>query len=351
MMKIKIIYALVFLVLVNIALAADVGVVVEFEDGSLFKKCITAGEGANGREILEKTGLDILWSPTTAYGSLICKINREGTDVSGNNCEYFGEFWNFNILVNSEWQHMPVGHDAPGGCWNRDISSWDGHYCGVNGDVIGYKFTDSGAPPMMVFDDICPETRIAISDLKVEVDGKDKNLKDGDTIKNVKPGSEVEFRLEVENLNKRSGLDINDVNIKITLDDIDLDEEADEFDLKSGSKKSKTLNFNVPLEVDEDSYDVIIEVEGEQEDGTDFILEWQLDLEIDKEKHSVVIENAGLENSYLECGESTNLNVKLVNLGSNDEETDLKVENPDLGVLIKEAIKLEEGEDRRESNK
>jgi len=41
-----------------------------------------------------------LWSPESAFGQLICKINGEGTDIQGNFCAYFGEFWNFNIAKN-----------------------------------------------------------------------------------------------------------------------------------------------------------------------------------------------------------------------------------------------------------
>ncbi len=341
----SIVYILVFLVVVSIVSAVDVGVVVEFEDSSLATKCVTVDEGTDGRVILEKTGLDLLWSPTTAYGSLICKINGEGTDISGDYCEYSGKFWNFNILMDDTWEHMPVGNDAPGGCWNRDLSSWSGHYCGIDGDVIGYKFTDSGAPPLIKFDEICPETRIAISDLKVKVDGKERNLNDGGTIKNAKPGSEIEFKIELENLNKKNGLDINEVNAEITIEDIDddLTEETDSFDLNSGTKKTKTLKFNIPLEVDEDSYDVIIQARGEQEDGTDFSLEWLLDLEVDKDKHSVVIEKAGLDEDILECGESTSLNLRLMNLGSDDESTILRIENKDLGISIKEDLVLKEG--------
>ena len=143
MKKTLLIINLIFLIgIVNFVHAENVGIVVEFSDGSVKTDCVNVGSGTDGFEILQKSAFDILWSPKGVFGSLICKMEGEGTGISGSFCEFFGDFWNFNILPDgdNEWIHSPVGHNGPGGCWNRDKFSFGGHYCGTDRDVIGYKF-------------------------------------------------------------------------------------------------------------------------------------------------------------------------------------------------------------------
>ena len=41
------------------AIAAQVGIIVEFEDGSTKTECVTANEGADGKELLDASSFDI----------------------------------------------------------------------------------------------------------------------------------------------------------------------------------------------------------------------------------------------------------------------------------------------------
>ena len=266
MKKTLLIINLIFLIgIVNFVHAENVGIVVEFSDGSVKTDCVNVPSGTNGFDILEKTVFDILWSPKhILFGSSLCKIGGEGNDLEDGSCfdALTFNFWNFNILSDgdNEWIHSPVGHNGVGGCWNRDEFSFGGHYCGVDNDVIGYKFGSGGAePPLKTYEQVCE--KLEVKDIKVYVDGKKESGADEDGGKiDVVPGSELELKIELENLyTDDEDVEINDITIEGTLEDIDdggdIYDEADDFDLNADRDKKISLKFDIPLEVEDGDYD------------------------------------------------------------------------------------------------
>ena len=194
--------------------------------------------------------------------------------------------------------------------------------------------------------------KLKISDLDVKVDDKsDKNVANNSKIsKDAEPESDVEFRIKIENLyTKEENVEIKDIEVEVTIEDIgddsDLDEEADDFDLEAGEDKTIKINFNIPKEVDEKAYDVIINVNGKDKNGKDHNVVWKLELDVDKERHDVIIDKFNLNPTTISCNRNVNLNAELINIGSEDEnEVVLKISNNDLGIQIdKKDIKLEEG--------
>ena len=189
-----------------------------------------------------------------------------------------------------------------------------------------------------------PPTRAAklkITNVDVKVDGKSsKNLDDGDTIsKEAKPASEVEFKVEVSNLFTRTDdLDIEDITVKVTIegiDDDDLDEESNEFDLRPDDDKTVTLRFNLPLNVDEGDFTVNIEAEGEDENGTEHRDEIDLDLEVEKDKHDLRFLRFNLNKQKVNCNEPFLVSYEIINLGQEDEEKAfVEIKNDVLGINI-----------------
>jgi len=163
--------------------------------GSADTECVEVAEGADGKEVLEATGWNLLWTPDSSFGQMICKINDIGTDVGGEFCVYSGEFWNFNVIDKGKWGHSPIGLNGGDTCWNRDFSFSDWtqivHYCARDGDIIGFAFGSPGAEPYM----------LKVADVNVKVDDKKENSadEDGGSIE-VSPGSSVEMEIELENL-------------------------------------------------------------------------------------------------------------------------------------------------------
>jgi len=202
------------------------------------------------------------------------------------------------------------------------------------------------------------KSMLEIYDLDVYVDNsKDSNLNDGDTIsKKAKPRSNIKFDFVIRNLfdEDEEDIEIEDITIYVKIKKIDdgddLEEETKEFDLEAEEKSPiKSVEFDIPLSVAKGSYDVEIVVEGEEAKSpyTKHRVEWKITLEIEKEKHNMRLDKAEFDRTTLSCDRETTFFVKLVNLGSSDEdELILTIENSALGINIKqEDIEIDEGDD------
>jgi len=217
-MDYKKIVILVVCLLIPFVQGVEIGVVVDFPDGQTHGECIKTNTGTNGYEVLKKLSLTTLWSDPASFGHQLCKVKGIGDDVSGSTCEYVGNYWRFFIQKNNKWEYMPIGFDAGNSCWNQDLNSFNGHYCAKEGEVIGlsYGAFDAPLPQIKSFDDIC--NTLAISDVKVYVDGKKESDADesGGDIQ-ARPSSKIEIEVEIENLGQTQ---VEDVKGEIIIKDI-----------------------------------------------------------------------------------------------------------------------------------
>jgi hypothetical protein len=203
-------------------------------------------------------------------------------------------------------------------------------------------------------------TRLYFSDVDVRVGGKNaNNQNDGDRIdREAEPGENVEFRIQVEsNFTSSDNIDIEDILIEVTIEGIDdgddLDDESRDFKLRPGRNHRETIKFQVPLEVDEDDYDVLIRAEGDDENGTNHFAEMRLRLEVDKETHEIIITRNTLTPADLSCGKrNVQIGFGLLNIGNDDEE-DVTVHlfNEDLEFEARENIGELEAEPFEDTSK
>ncbi|MBU0628384.1 MAG: PKD domain-containing protein, partial [Nanoarchaeota archaeon] len=193
---------------------------------------------------------------------------------------------------------------------------------------------------------------LTITDLNIKVGGKSSNdLSNGDTIsRDAKPGDTLKFDVEATNMFS-TDTEIRDIEISVTIKDIDdgddLDDDMDIDDLDDGDDDSAVFEFTVPTLVDEDTYDVIIKAKGKDENGKTQEDVWELKLDVEKDKHEILVDRADLSPQTLTCSRNANIDVKLVNIGREDED-DVSVEiiNDALGINLKQTgIDLEEGSD------
>ncbi|MBI2659774.1 hypothetical protein HYX07_01265 [Candidatus Woesearchaeota archaeon] len=190
-------------------------------------------------------------------------------------------------------------------------------------------------------------TKLLFSDVDVKVGSKtSKNLDDGDTIDDeAEPGDTVEFRIEVKNnFTNAEDLEIEDITVEVTIEEVDdgddMDEESADFDLKAGRDKRVTLKFQLPLEIEEDTFDVTIHAEGEDENGTDHERDMTLRLDVEKENHLLKITRTSLSPAEVSCNrKNVQLGTSVINIGNEDEEdVSVQVLNSDLGIDLKENI-------------
>ncbi len=199
-------------------------------------------------------------------------------------------------------------------------------------------------------DYLTSNTELSITGFDVKVDGKSsKNLNNGDTIsRKAKAGSKVDFDIELSNIvNIGVGTAINNVDVKITIRNIDdgddLEEEADEFDLDPGDKDSVRLKFDIPSDAEDDTYDVITNVEGEDSNHTTYKVEWKMGLKVERESHLISIKTFTLTPSTVVCGDSANLNIDVLNNGKNDEKNAaLTLKSDDLGIDVTDTFSLDQ---------
>jgi len=162
-------------------------------------------------------------------------------------------------------------------------------------------------------------------DFKVDGDSDDVNEDGGDTVK-IKPGSTVEIKAKVENLYSSSDdIVFDDVYMEVKIDGLDdgddVEEESDSVEIKEGKDKTLTVEFTVPLEVeDEETYDCEIEIIGEDENGGVHTLTVTVSLEAEKETHDMQITEFRISPSTISCERLIQIETEIINLGSKDED-------------------------------
>lgn len=194
-----------------------------------------------------------------------------------------------------------------------------------------------------------PISKLEIIKVNAEIDGKTDTIQSsGETIsKEAKQESDVNFEIEVKNIFDK---EIRNIKVSVTIKNIDdgddLEKESEISKLAPGDSKNVDVKFNLPLKVDEDNYNVKIDVEGKDEDNNLHIVYWILTLKVEKEKNNVVINKASISPSSISCGGITELKVNVLNLGREEENVEIEVMNDYLGIDIREKnIKLGTGTD------
>jgi len=121
-------------------------------------------------------------------------------------------------------------------------------------------------------------------------------------------------------------------------------EESDEFDVNSGRNEDVDVFIIIPLEVDQDTYDVVIEVEGDDANGNTHSIEMNLRLKVDKEARDVVISSASLFPETVKCSGISTLTATIKNIGSRiEDDTKIEILNSDLDInVVEKSIELEE---------
>jgi len=203
------------------------------------------------------------------------------------------------------------------------------------------------APPRPAFggesnnesSDVTPDytNTIEISEIKVDVDeNKDTIRADREKIdEKAEEESVIEFEVEIKNLFNKT---IEDIEVSATIEDIgreDIDDETEISKLSPGDSKKATLNFKLPLKIDDDTYDVDIKVRGVDEDKKIHTAEWKLRLEVKKEEHKLRVIDTLVSPYSISCSRYSDLTIRILNIGRKKETAKIEIKNDELGINLK----------------
>lgn len=163
----------------------------------------------------------------------------------------------------------------------------------------------------------------------------------------VYPDSTLKFEIDVQNTflgdeDQDTDIDITDVVATVTIEDLDetenedIEKDTQDIDLEPGDEKELEIIIDVPQFVEDNDYNVILEVEGEDTEDNKYLIEWVLTLPVKKESVDIRFKQKPFVNSPLACGSDGSVDVELYNAG-NEEQDEFHVEIESADLDIKES--------------
>ncbi len=219
--------------------------------------------------------------------------------------------------------------------------------------VTGTSGTTSTALSKTASVTIQAKNMLEIKDIDMVITGAETRTesgKDEKTIKDIKPGDKIEVTIQVENdFRERDNVDIEDILIYVFSEDadFDVDEEDDISSLSPGEADSITVEFEVDEDQDRGEYDIIIEVDGVDENGARHGEKWTMTFKVERESHELQIRSATLMPESVKAGETTELKVTVRNIGRHDEdEAVIAIAAPELkfGEILSK-LEIDENDD------
>ncbi len=151
---------------------------------------------------------------------------------------------------------------------------------------------------------------------------KDKDtIELGDSVK-VDAGEKINIKVTLKNLFEES-IDIEKISLEVIIKDIDngdnLDYEESLSSLRHNDEEDIEFDIVLPIEVLDDTYDVDIIAEGEDERGVDHKAKFSFNFNVEKPSHDLRISSATLEPTILTCTKETTLHATIKNVGRSEE--------------------------------
>ncbi|MEM4247265.1 MAG: hypothetical protein QXR48_04305 [Candidatus Woesearchaeota archaeon] len=173
-------------------------------------------------------------------------------------------------------------------------------------------------------------------------DSSAKSVDDGEKVKNLKPDTQCTLEVEVENkfdedddeYDDGSDMHIGDiemdtVTVKAVVDDSDFDvsEDEDIDGLDADDKDSVTIEFDIPYDVDDGTYTMVITAYGKDENGAVHGEQWEIRLDVTRLSHDIQIRSPSISPSTISACEGGTVRVvtRIANFGTRDED-DVAVE-------------------------
>lgn len=164
-----------------------------------------------------------------------------------------------------------------------------------------------------------------IDDIDVTINGKNRqSIDDNDDIDQLKPGDNLDFDIELENIiEEDSNLDIDDVEPEVSCtDETDFDiEDADDVDVNADETESTDLQIDIDEDAEDGTTRCNMEAVGRDNFGARHGHAISFDIEVERESHDIVIRGISVIPDQITCSDkSFQVNVDYINLGRSDED-------------------------------
>ena len=201
-----------------------------------------------------------------------------------------------------------------------------------------------------------PSSMLRFDRLDYDVIGEDSGrLRSGDTI-DVSPNDEVEISVELLNaFSEDSDIWIEDVELFYTIENID---DGDDItgsiyfnDIEADEIEVEYFTFYIPTRLASGTYDVILEVEGEDENRFMHEEIFEFELDVSKSRSELIVEEFSFDRDNVGCLRYANLDLSLVNIGRDDlEEWRYRINSGSVDFSKSEEFDLDSYRRRRDND-
>jgi len=287
----------------------------------------------------ESKGFSVVVSDVDDSGNLIVKWLIDGVESgNGNRFVFDRNEGDYDLKVVVSDGVVEVGH-----LWNVVVGGEDDFSCSeVDGFICSSNETCSGSFLDVYDSDRC--CSVSCSDKELEFSGivregnKNSDIKieidDPNEDEEFDVGDVIQIQLDIEN-NAEEDVDFEvdvylyDGTLEKIVEDVD-----DSFDIDKDENEIVEIEIEIPEDLNEDNeYYIFVRVVGEGSD-LDYYNEEYNEVKIDRKKEDVIIKRVDVSEMMgnLVCGDYFNVDVKVKNLGSDDTDVVIKVENSDLEI-------------------
>jgi len=154
----------------------------------------------------------------------------------------------------------------------------------------------------------------------------------------LKPGEIMDMDVEIKNNIRDSlgqELDAEDITITIEIDDLDVEVEEEDIDLDYGDSEKFNFEIEVPLDAESGTYDIVVTVEGDDEEGDLHKDEWTIEFDVERDDHELFISDLAVTPSSVSCGGKIDLSATVYNVGNkNEDDVYLRIRNTELDIDV-----------------
>ncbi len=213
--------------------------------------------------------------------------------------------------------------------------------------TIGNLFFDSNRISETLPLKVDVKTKLQIDEVDVKVGGSSNRMdSDGGIIddEDTLPGSEFSVEVKMCNAYTDEDFEITDITGTVTFENVDdgydIEGEIEEFDLDGGDCETVKVSFDSEPRIhyltDEGVYDMIIEIEGDDEEfGISQEDEWAISVEVFRDENTnIILDEVRLAPSTVQCGGSADLEVVAYNIGERDRDGKLTIRSSSIDLDI-----------------